>query len=545
MKKMIKIWRSEEFWIVLLALIFLIFSYVPLVLDYLAIPPENRVFLGSYGYPPDFWGKMIIFREGRLGHWLFTHKTTVAIPTPAAIIPFEYIFLGQLSRLVPLDPLIFFHLCRLVLSLVFLLTSYLLISLVFDRKILRITAYLLTLFGTGFGASGARFIDNWSPLGIFQRGAYFPHYSLSFIFSLLVVILLSRALEEKNLKKLFQASVLGFLISFIHAPNTANLYLVLGLYSLLTIYLNCRQHHQINHWIYKIVYLGIYFLISVLPILYLRYLTQSYPWTLLMSGDAKFDFGKIFPKTFLISAVGPIMFLSFYGSWLAIKKKSDLALILAPWSITYIFGYLFAGKIFSFNSQRFLQTSFFVILAILSTMALNEISLKLAGKKSITHKIILIILTLIVLGTGFPAAKQSLKINTENFKWAGDSGYYTLRENLNAIRWLEKNTKENDIVLSDKFNGSLIAALAGNYPYANDETNLFPDDRLKQIDNTLRNFYQQTISNTEAKKFLVDNKIRYVFWSNLERNLAKGKTPNYPFLTKVFQSNQTIIFKVD
>lgn len=544
MRRLPSILKREEFWLIFLSLILLVFSFGPLVLNYLTPTPEQRVYLGSYGYPPDFWGKMVIFQEGRLGHWLFTHKTTTTIPTPAAIVPFEYLLLGQISRLFPLDPIIFFHLSRLVLSLIFLSVAYYLISLVFSQKVHRLIAYTLSLFATGFSNKGADFIENWSPLGIFQRSAYYPHYMLAFIFSLLAIIFLSQALEKKDLKKLLLAGLFGFLTSSVHAINTANFYLVLGFYSLFLLIINWRQKINFNRYGYKFFYLAIFFLISVLPIIYLHFLTRSYPWTLLMIGDRKFDFGHIFPKTFVIFAVGSSMFLSLYGSLIILRKKTDLALLLAPWSITYIIGYVWAAEIFSFGSQRFLQTPFFVILAILSTLALDKISSKLAGKK-ISAPTILIILSLVVLATGLPAVKMSLNINIDNFKWAGDLGYYSEPGNLAAIRWLGKNTQEKDIVLADKFNGSLIASLAGNYPYANDEINLFPDDRLRPLEATIIAFYQQLKSNAEAKKFLTDNKIRYVFWSNLERNVAKGKMPDYPFLTKVYQNNETIIFRVD
>jgi len=543
MKKLNLILKSEELWVIILSLILLCFSYGPLVYNYFAPPPTGRVFLGSYGYPPDFWGKMISFQEGRLGHWQFTHKITTTIPTPSSIIPFEYLLLGQLSRYFPIDSVIFFHLCRLLLSLIFLIVIYQLISYVFNKKIHRLVAYTLALFSTGMGSQGADFLELWSPLGAFQRSAYYPHYLFSFIFLLLTIIFLNQALEEKKSRKLFWACLFGFLASLIHASNTVSLYLSLAFYCLLEIYLIRQQKIGFRKWSYKIIYLGIFFLVSVLPIIYIYFTTQSYPWTLLMRGDAKFDLGKLRPKTMLIYGIGPTMFLSFYGSWLILKKRANFSWILAPWSITYIIGYCLTGKFFSFNSQRFLQTPFFVILAILSTLALDELSSKIVKKRKIAQEKIFLALTLIILLISFSAVKRSLTINLDNFRWAGDYTYYTSPENLAAIRWLGKNTKEEDIVLADKVNGELIAALAGNFPYINLEITNFTDEHLYQLEKNVRDFYRQRDPKW-AKKFLIDNNISYVFWAEEEKRLSLLDTLNYPFLEKVFENSKVSIYKV-
>jgi len=543
MKRISWILRTEEFWVILLSLILLAFSYGPLVYNYLTPPPPGKVFLGSFGYPPDFWGKIIAFQEGRLGHWLFIHKITTTIPISGSIPTIEYVILGHLSRFFPIDPIIFFHLCRLGLSLVFLLVSYKLISRVFTEKISRLIAFTLALFSTGIGSQAANFMEVWTPFSVFQRSAYYPHYLFAFIFLLLTINFLSQALEERNLKKLFWAGLFGFLTSLIHAPNTVSLYLSLVFYTLLIIYLNWRQKISFQRLGYKLIYLLIFFLVSILPIVYLYFITQSYPWTLLVKGDVKFDLGRIVPKMMFILSIGPTLFLSLYGAWLILKKKNDLSLMLAPWSITYIIGFNLVNKISSFNAQRFLQTPFFVILAILSTLALDDLSLRIVKRVKIAQENILVVFTLIILLASFSVFKKSLLINIDNFRWADNYTYYSSPENLAAIRWLEKNTKEKDIVLSDKINGELIAALAGNFPYIDIHITNLSDEQFNQLEGTVRDFYQQVKTAKEAKKFLLDNQVSYVFWADEEKQMAGKNILNYSFLTKVYENQKVIIFK--
>jgi len=543
MKRLSWILKSEELWVIILSLTLLGFSYGPLIYNYLASPPPDRVFLGSYGYPPDFWGKIIAFQEGRLGHWFFIHKTTITIPSPASLPLIEYLFLGHLSLLSPVDPIIFFHFCRFLLSLIFLIIIYQLISRVFEKKIHRLIAYCLALFSSGMDNQGATYIQIWSPLGVFQRSAYYPHYLFAFIFSLLSINFLNQALEKKNPKKLFWAGFFGFLTSLIHAPNSVNLYLVLVFYTLTIFYLNWWQKKNFKQLLPKISYLLIYFLVSFLPIIHFYLLSRSYPWNLLGQGDTKFDLGRILPQSMVIYAVGPTLFFSFYGSWLLLKKKDSLSLMLSPWSISYLLGYFVVDRISPYNSQRFLQTPFFVILAILATLALADLSSRLSRKLKIAEGKILIIFALILLSPSWPAMLKSWSINWENFQWAGDYLYFTQPETLAAIRWLGKNTTERQIVLADKINGELIAALAGNFPYVNTEITNFPDELFNRLENSLSNFYRQTQTNEEAKKFLQDNKINFVFWSDQEKRIALKDNLDYPFLTKVYENKQTIIYK--
>lgn len=542
---------SEEVIIAFLSLILIFFSYGPLTMQYLTPPPEGKVYLGSYGFPPDFWGNIISYREGRLGHWLFTHKITTTINSPATFSKIEYLALGQLSRYFPVDPIIFFHICRGVLSVFLLMVIYKLISLVLKNKVERIIAYGLALLSAGAGPGADLLVALWSPSGVFQRSAYYPHYLFAFIFILLTLIFLIKALSEKKISKLLLACFFGFLTSIIHAPNTFSLYLTFPFYlGLLTIG-NLKNKVPLDKWLYKPIFLIFFTIITVPPMFYFMKLGQSFPWNLLAQGDIKFNLASFIPPQVFIFGIGPTLFLGIIGAIFILKRKDDLSYLLAPWSIVYLIGYTLLWKLIHFNSQRFLQTPFFVITGILSTLAIVQISNFVSRKVHFRKEILSSLIAITIILMGLPSIKKSLDINIENFKWAGDYTYYTNKENLEAIKWLEINTKEEDIVLAEKVNAELIAALAGNFCYytihATELDNLNKSEktvRFDELENTVREFYTGVWNNEKAEKFLKNQKVKYIFWAEEEQNMANRLNIKYPFLTKVYENQKVTIFSL-
>ena len=77
--------------ITIITFILLLGSYGPLVWQFLN-PPEGKVFLGSFGFPPDFFGNLISFEQGRRGHWLNYPKLSSAISAPPTFTRFQYNF---------------------------------------------------------------------------------------------------------------------------------------------------------------------------------------------------------------------------------------------------------------------------------------------------------------------------------------------------------------------------------------------------------------------------------------------------------------------
>lgn len=536
MRKLIKLLTSEEIVIIFLSLILICCSYLPLAWQYLN-PPPGKIFLGSFGFPVDFFGNLISFQEGRLGHWQRIAKITSTIPAKKTFLRIEYLFLGQFSRLFPFDSTIFFHLARLTLSAIFLIVSYRLIIQTFNTKHLRLVAFLLAFFSTAAGPGSEKLMDIWTPLTVFQRTAYYPHYLFSFIFILLALHFLNRALNQKKLPPLIIASIFGFSASLIHPPTTISLYLCFPFYFFLTL----LKTKEKKVWLTKLAYLTVFSLISSVPLFYLRHLSYSYPWNLVSKVDLFYSLNKFLSPQEFFFGIGPTAILAFFGAWLAIKKGKDWHFLLAPWAIVYIIGFFFVHRIISANSVRFLQTPFFIVLGILSTFTINTLSNFIAkkgwlgGKEKLCY-----LLTLLILIPNLPAYNQSLKGSMQNFSHLHP--YINASPQMvSAFNWLAQNSQENEIVLASQTNGMLIAAFSGNLPYLTPFAQML--DNYIQLGNNIQAFFSQNWTERQARAFVEKENIKLVFFSSEEKNFGQKINLDWPFLTKVFENSKVIIYR--
>lgn len=515
-----KLLSSEEFLVIIFSLILLTCSYGPLVYRYLT-PPPGKTFLGVFGFPPDFYGNLIAFQEGRAGLWQHLDKTSSTTSGPPVWLKFEYRLLGRLSRLLPIDITIAFHLSRFLLSLILILVSYQLISTIFKKKHFRLCAFLLVFFSTAAGVGSNNLIVNWTPLSVFQRAAYFQHYLLSFIFILLTILFLNQAFSTGNWRKLFLAAIFGFLSALIHAFSLISLFLTLPFYFIFD-----RKKTAA-----KYLKLVVFCFLSALPLVYQFQVSQFRPWSLFPNielhccnlinnvGLADFIFG-----------IGPTLFLGLIGAFWAIKKNGNLNLLLAPWAIVYLAGFWFLWRFFDLNSARFLQTPFYIILGILSVFAIEALS----GHRPRNT----LIITLLVLLLSLPAWQESLKINQQFFV---NETSYASPDYLEALNWLQRNGGETDVFLSGETNGMIIAARAGLMPYLATFSGTLPTYKLLQ--SNVKNFYSGQWDGKQVADFVKTERIKYVFFGPEERIFNPNGSLSYRFLKKTFENSEVAIFQ--
>lgn len=544
MRRLAKRLTSEEAIIVFLSLILLCFSYGPLVYQYL-FPPPGKVFLGSFGFPSDFFGNVIYFQDGRLGHWQHISRLTSTVIGQPTFIKLDYIVWGQLSRLFPVNPIVFYHIIRFSLSLTLLLLSYFIIGKIFKSKILRISAFLLAFFSTSAGPNSANLVNYWTPISVFQRTAYYPHYLLSFILVLVTILFLNKVFEQRKLKFLVAACAAGFLTSLVHSPNTIILFIGLPFYFILL--LSTFEHDVVKkhrELINNIFYLLLFGLIASLPLLYLNYVTSFHPWNLLSKVDFMFTRSKVISPIELLAGIGPTSILAFVGALIAVKSKKNLNQLLAPWSITYIIGFFLIYRIIHSDGARFLQTPFYIILGILSIFTLIEFVKKTIEKfkLKINPDKLVLLLTLVILFVSYPAYKQAFQINRQNFT----SLYPYLnasKELKKSLDWLSTNSPAEQIILTGAVDGSLISAFTAGIPYYSEGAGLL--DNFSQLKQNTEQFYSQNWTDKQAHQFVKKEKIKWILFSEEERNISGGKSRlEYSFLEPMLIDKDVILYKI-
>lgn len=506
---------SEEIVVVLLALILLACSYGTLVYQYL-FPPAGKVFLGSVGFPVDFFSNMTVFQEGRAGQIPVTARMTSTLNGSSSYFKVIYSLLGFLNRLFPLNPTVFFHLTRFLLSVGLIIVSYWLIQKIFPKKEWRIAAFSLAFFSTAITVGRYdKLTDYWSPLAVFNRSAYYQHYLAGFILLILAIIFLAHFWETQKGKPLLLACIFGFLASIIHPPTVVNLILTFPFFVLGEIILRKKIPLKM------IAALGLFSFISLLPFYYFWKISNQYPWYLITKVERQFDLSPYIGVSDFFLGIGPTLILGLTGAVMMIRKHDILSRLLAPWSLVYIIGFYFGGKISGFNSVRFLQTPFFIFLGILSVYPLWF----LARQKVKTFYLLTfftILLSLLSFRTNLSLFTHFQRIYP----------YISAKpEFVAGIDWLAKHSSHNQTVLANETDGLLIAALAGNMPYISLQAQQLDSYRELMINSD--NFLKAQMKDKEAREFMIKEDISFVF---------SGSTLPYSFLKPVFSNSDIIIY---
>jgi hypothetical protein len=113
-------------------------------------PSDNWQFMGMLPNPQDGATYLAKIGEGARGDWLFTLAYTSEPHAGAAINEF-YLWLGHLSRILGLSPLLMYHLSRLVTGFVMYISIYHLGSVIWPRLRPRRLFFGLIAVGSGLG----------------------------------------------------------------------------------------------------------------------------------------------------------------------------------------------------------------------------------------------------------------------------------------------------------------------------------------------------------------------------------------------------------
>ena len=161
--------QNKIFFVYGIFILILVFSSIPNWVGY-AAETETLSYKGIFFDPQDYAVHMSMLRAGMQGDWAYQFRFTTA-PHTAAYTRLFYIALGQINRLLQLDPAILFEAARWLFGALALFALYALTARVFEEPHWRRIAFLLAVFGSGLG--WLQLMTGWVP-GSITRGDY-PH----------------------------------------------------------------------------------------------------------------------------------------------------------------------------------------------------------------------------------------------------------------------------------------------------------------------------------------------------------------------------------
>lgn len=163
-------WRWVLIWATALALL----TLLPFVLVPLILPGENAAFMGVLHDPEGAVSGLASMRLGERGEWLWRDLHTPE-PQNGTISDVIYIVLGQIARVVNLEPLALFHIARVLAAMFMFHAFYVLSAAIWTKLNTRRIFWFVASVGGGLGWLAAPLLHQITP--DIQFSTIFPFHT--------------------------------------------------------------------------------------------------------------------------------------------------------------------------------------------------------------------------------------------------------------------------------------------------------------------------------------------------------------------------------
>ena len=231
-----KAFLNKNKFIIFMLLILLIFTIAPYIIA-IVNTPDNTIFTGFLYNSMDIQTYISKMNNGIIGFEFINNYTNVN--NNGGYLFIFYILLGRIANILSISNELMYHISRVILSILFLLSLNSLTNKLNISNIKKKIIIILCLFGSNFqffidfikSYSGlnidnsAMFVDMFPSMAIL----FIPHFILTMICQVEIIKELL-IYEENEIKSSFKISIILFIISLIH-PYTAVLCgVIAGLY---------------------------------------------------------------------------------------------------------------------------------------------------------------------------------------------------------------------------------------------------------------------------------------------------------------------------
>jgi len=518
-----------------LALIFL--TTLPIVIGIISAPP-GQFFLGAQ--VNNYFDTSIYYswiEQVKDGHWLFKNLFT-GEAHPRFLFDIFWLTVGLIAKLFSLSGFVAFQIVRIALIPLLLSVAYSLISFFFQNKKARMWAFLMTAFSSGWGVifdalqAGLKSPANFPSMDLaivesstFYSTYYSPHFILSLTLILAVFFLMLRSWEEKRLGLTLWAGILSLILFEFHPYYVPTIFAVMGLYLLALIVKN-KNLSFFNIESYFIV-----MLISSPSIIYHLWTLKTF-WIRQQHAAQNI----LLTPSFLnfVFTYGAIFLLALLGYAYIIKKQfSDKNLFLLVWPIAILF-LLYNPLI---NYQRRLIESIhvaFSILAVFGAYYLFNIEPNL--KKYLKNALIASALFIFIF------TSSNIYIIQRDIKfYLGEKiisvSPFISQNKKTAMEWAR--TLPDGVFLAGYHNSNLLPAFAVKQVYLGHWGQTANSTAKKEKQDWF--FNQATIDG--QKKFLAQNKIKYIFYEEEKQLFPDFHPQNLLFLKKIYKNSEAEIYE--
>lgn len=551
--------KNNIFWylfIPVLVGITLVISLSPWIFELLATPVD-RVFSGINRWSTDYFIYLSYVElgiRGQLGAKLLI-TTVEQKPVFAHLV---YTLPGFILGKFGLSSVFIYHFCRSFYGLFFLVAAVSFFYQLSKSKFITLTSFLLTFYVSGFikidslsPLHFSRYLDWLQEQNIVSRATGPLHYNIGFVFFIISFLYYFKSKNTFITKVLLFSLFLNLTLlanpfAFLIIAISFSLYLIVIFFSKLKLISKPTFNFQVARLEGLDALIIIISFSLCLPLLfYYQQVLSDAIWGLIGMGPKYYTVTHppiYFWETIL--SVGPIFFLGIMGAVGILLKKIKThaslheVIFLIIWLFVQFFLFFF-GDWFKIHPLRVFSGLYYLPLAFFSAYSLIFIARFISKKLSTPYSLIstlytLISLLFILFFLTFPNYYLSYKevlfafTDFKSFQYFS----YPSKKQVEAFRFLEKNTPSSSGVLSMFEASSLIMGYSAN------SGELGMDHAVKA------SFYQNAMSDKQASQFLKNNRFKYVYFGYQEQS-SGGNMDKLSYLKKIFENQEVKIYKVN
>lgn len=545
MKEILKTIGWKEWRLVLLiACILIVVTTLPYIYAYFGAPSGtvyNGIHVLTPGDLPVYFSYINQVKEGSfLNKDYFTSENQ-----KTGMFNIVWFTVGFFARVFNLAPVFAFHLARLALIPTLLFVLYLFLAYIFEDKVLRKLSFFILSFVSGLGIYLAvpsaleqtdyyfHALDLWvAESNLFLTMYQTPHFILSHIMMISIFLFLLLAFEFNQTKYSIIAGILALIYFNFHPYYILTIFWVPSVFLLVLIFKKKKILWS------KVKHLLIISLISFPSIFYHLYLIKKEPVIMIRATQNIVLIESFWAFLWGYGLLIPLSFLGIYLTFKA-KKLNFKLLFVLTWLVASIILILLPTQF----QSRYLE-GLILPLVIFSAITLiyiyNFIKFKSASKllnSVINNKILLFVLFILFLAPTnfFNLTKDFYYFTTNN-----PDVFYLPEKEVRAWQWLSNNAAREEVVIAELSNSLFIPAYSRQKVFVgHGHESLYYHS--KKILNQL--FYVYNTGDEKKKRFLKQNNINYVFYSDKERKLGEFQPDEKDYLEKIYQENDVAIYQ--
>ncbi|NMC51869.1 hypothetical protein GYA54_04045 [Candidatus Kuenenbacteria bacterium] len=540
--------KKEWCFFIIITVFIIITTTIPYIYGWYKTPPDST-YSGLHSLTPgDIHVYFSYIEQARQGHLV---QLDLYSGEPQGRVMFNgfWSFTGILAKAFHLSNIVVFQLVRILFIPLLLFILYLLTVYYFPNPRWRLVGFIFLVFASGLGAAFSFVLEN----NVYKKGWYnWPldlwaaesntlltmlqsgHLVLSTGLIIATLFLFFISLEHKKIKYSIISGFLALILFQFHPFHVPTIFAVIGIYIL---YLFIKNK-KIGFNILKHAF--IFFAISSPSLAYYFWLSRSDFFTQMRT----YQNICLTPSWWVtIISYGFILAFTVYGSYQLFKNKKleNKYIFLVVWIV--------AQSILVYSPlpwQRRMLQGLQIPLGILAVWGLYYFFYFLKRKISpqnfnffVNNKYLAVILFII-----FFCPSQIFNWVRE-FSIFTDKRYieqlYPKNDKLIAFHWLKDNATLDNVILSDIINGNLIPGITGRKVFAGHgvET-LFFGSKSEQV----LWFYKINNLDDKKKKFLKENDINFIFFSESEAEVGDFEPGQKNYLREVYRSGQVYIYRV-